>query len=65
MTALSMPPGRLLTIADYTQLGEDDRFRTELQVGSLVMTPSPTPRHMIASGELYAQLRVQIQPGCG
>lgn len=60
MTALTQPPGRLLAIADYAALGEDDRNRWELQEGNLVMSPSPTPRHMVAAAELYAQLRTQL-----
>jgi Uma2 family endonuclease len=60
MTALTQPPGRLLTIADYAALSEDDRNRWELQEGNLVMSPSPTPRHMVAAAELYTQLRTQL-----
>ena len=60
MTALTQPPGRLLAIADYAALGEDDRSRWELQEGNLVMSPSPTPRHMAAVDESYAQLRAQL-----
>jgi Uma2 family endonuclease len=62
MTALTQPPGRLLSIADYAALPEDDRNRWELQEGNLVMSPSPTPRHMVAAAELYTQLRNQL-PG--
>lgn len=60
MTSVPEPPGHLLTIADYAALGEDDRYRWELQEGNLVMSPSPTPRHMIASGELRDQLKRQL-----
>lgn len=60
MTSLPEPPGHLLTTAEYAALGEDDRYRWELQEGSLVMSPSPTPRHMIASGELRDQLKSQL-----
>jgi len=60
MTALTQPPGRLIAIADYAALGEDDRSRWELQEGNLVMSPSPTPPHMAAVAELYAQLRAQL-----
>jgi len=60
MTALIQPPGRLLSIADYAALGEDDRNRWELQEGKLIMSPSPTPRHMVAVAELYLQLRSQL-----
>jgi len=49
MTALPLPLGRLLTIADYAGLPEDDRYRWELQEGNLIMSPSPTPRRMIAA----------------
>jgi Uma2 family endonuclease len=62
MTALTQPPGRLLSIADYAALPEDDRNRWELQEGNLVRSPSPTPRHMVAAAELYTQLRNQL-PG--
>jgi len=41
VTALPAPPGRLLTIAEFAALGEDDRYRWELQEGNLVMSPSP------------------------
>jgi Uma2 family endonuclease len=60
MTALTQPPGRLLTISEFAALGEDDRNRWELQEGNLVMSPSPTPRHMVAAAELYIQLRTQL-----
>jgi len=45
-----------LTIAEYVRLDEDDRHRWELQEGSLLMSPSPTPRHMIALAKLITQL---------
>ncbi|MGH3903927.1 MAG: Uma2 family endonuclease [Pseudonocardiaceae bacterium] len=60
MTSVPEPPGHLLTIAEYAALGEDDRYRWELQEGNLVMSPSPAPRHMIASGELRDQLKRQL-----
>ncbi|MDQ1744806.1 MAG: hypothetical protein QOE23_3145 [Pseudonocardiales bacterium] len=60
MTALTQPPGRLLSIADYAALSEDDRHRWELQEGNLVISPSPTPRHMVVAAELYVQLRSQL-----
>ena len=59
MTALP-EPGHLLTIAEYAALAEDDRYRWELQEGNLVMSPRPTMRHMIASGELRDQLKTQL-----
>jgi Uma2 family endonuclease len=61
VTALPVfPQGRLLTIADYAALPEDDQYRWELQEGRLVMSPSPIPDHMIASGELREQLKAQL-----
>jgi Uma2 family endonuclease len=59
MTALPNPR-RLLTVAAYSALPEDDQHRWELQEGNLVMSPSPTPRHMVATAELYSQLRPQL-----
>jgi hypothetical protein len=44
VTAFSVPAGRLLTVADYLALPETDE-RFELPGGSLVMSPSPKPRH--------------------
>ena len=63
MTALIQPPGRLLSVRDYAALGEDDRNRWELQEGNLVMSPSPTPRHMIAVARLYGMVESQLPPG--
>jgi len=60
MTAFPLPPGRLLTVAEYAALGEDDQYRWELQEGSLVMSPSPSTRHMVAARELLDQLKSQL-----
>ncbi|MQA07733.1 MAG: Uma2 family endonuclease [Pseudonocardiaceae bacterium] len=67
MTALPQPqspqpPSHPLTIDEYAALGEDEHGRTELQEGSLVMSPSPTPNHMITSMHLAMQLLPQV-PG--
>lgn len=62
MTALPEPPGRLLTVDAYAALGEDDRYRSELQEGNLVMSPSPAPDHMIVMGRLFVQLDEQLPP---
>lgn len=51
---------RQLTVGTYAALPDDDRQRWELVEGNLVGLPSPTPDHMIAVGELYAQLRGQV-----
>lgn len=34
------PPGRLLTVDAYAALGENDRYRSELQDGNLVISPT-------------------------
>ncbi|HET9875306.1 MAG TPA: Uma2 family endonuclease [Mycobacterium sp.] len=60
MTALVEPPGRLLTVTEYAELGEDDQARWELQEGNLVMSPSPSPDYMLASYELCDQLKAQV-----
>ncbi|MGH3868891.1 MAG: Uma2 family endonuclease [Pseudonocardiaceae bacterium] len=63
MTAVPELPGRLLTVEAYAALGEDDRYRSELQEGNLVMSPSPTPHHMIFMGRLFGQLDGQLPAG--
>jgi hypothetical protein len=63
VTVVPEPPGRLLTVDAYAALDEDDRYRSELQEGNLVMSPSPTPHHMIAVGELFVQLRHALPQG--
>lgn len=62
MTALP-EPGKLLTIADYAALPEDDLRRWELMEGNLFMSPSPTPRHMIAVARLHAIVESQLPSG--
>lgn len=60
MTALPQPPAHLLTVAEYTQLGETTIGYTELQEGNLIVSPSSSPRHMIASGRLLLQVQSQL-----
>jgi Uma2 family endonuclease len=60
---MAYPVHRLLTIADFAALEEDERVRCELVEGNLVMSPSPTPRHGRASGRLYVQLERQLPAG--
>ncbi len=60
MTALPGPPARLLTVAEYAQLDETTTGHTELQEGNLIMSPSSSPRHMIASGRLLLQVQSQL-----
>lgn len=59
MTASPQAPRHLLTIAEYQALGEDDQGRTELQEGSLIVTPSPGLNHMLASAALCGVIREQ------
>ena len=59
MTALPRP-GRLLTIAEYARLDEDDQHRWELQEGIMVMSPGATPLHMRASGRLFHLIESQL-----
>jgi Uma2 family endonuclease len=54
------PPVRLLTVAEYAALGEDDQHRWELQEGIILLSPSPKPRHMRVSGRLFMQLEPQV-----
>lgn len=63
MTALpedSASEPHLFTVAEYAALGEFEFGYSELQEGRILMSPSPTKRHMIASGELFVQLRQQL-----
>jgi Uma2 family endonuclease len=55
-----LPPVHLLTIDEYAALGEDERGRTELMEGNLVMSPSPTPAHARAVLRLCIQLTAQL-----
>ncbi|MFD1151512.1 Uma2 family endonuclease [Saccharothrix hoggarensis] len=52
----------MFTVAEYAELGETEHGYSELQEGRILMSPSPSPPHMVASGELFAQLRAQL-PG--
>ena len=58
--ALPLPPTHPLTVREYAQLGEDTRGRTELQEGSLVTSPSPSPNHMAVIAHLLLQLVPQL-----
>ncbi|GAB2999088.1 Uma2 family endonuclease [Saccharothrix stipae] len=50
----------LFTVAEYAELGETEFGYSELQEGRILMSPSPGPRHMMASGELFVRLRDQL-----
>jgi Uma2 family endonuclease len=60
MESESKSKTRLLTVAEYAELGETENGYTELQEGHLLMSPSPAPIHNIASGELLVQLRPRL-----
>ena len=60
MTALPQPLVRLLTVAEYAELGETESGYTELLEGRLLMSPSPVPDHNFAGAELLVQLRPQL-----
>jgi Uma2 family endonuclease len=59
VTVLPTPPARLLTVGEYADLGESE-YRYELQEGRLVMSPSPTPDHMLVLKRLARQLDDQL-----
>ncbi|NUT51154.1 MAG: Uma2 family endonuclease [Saccharothrix sp.] len=50
----------LFTVAEYAELGETESGYSELQEGRILMSPSPSPHHMMASGELFVQFRDQL-----
>jgi Uma2 family endonuclease len=57
---VSIPLNKLLTIAEYTAIGESAWGYTELIAGRVLMSPSPTPDHAVALGNLCLQLRDQV-----
>lgn len=50
----------MLTVAEYAQLGETTTGYTELHEGHMIMSPSSSLRHMIASGRLLVQVQSQL-----
>jgi Uma2 family endonuclease len=61
VTAMEQLPTHLYTVGEYAALGETEH-RTELQEGLILVSPSPTPDHIVASGELFVQVRTQLPP---
>jgi Uma2 family endonuclease len=51
---------RLLTVAEYAELGETENGYTELQEGHVLMSPSPRASHSRASGRLLIQIDPQV-----
>lgn len=62
MSALPLPPAHLLSVTEFGELGDDEHGRYELQEGRLLVSPSPTPAHMIVMGRLFAHLDRQLPP---
>jgi Uma2 family endonuclease len=62
VTAMEQWPTQLYTVGEYAALGETE-FRTELQEGSIVMSPSPARRHSLALVELIKQIDSQLPDG--
>jgi Uma2 family endonuclease len=56
VSALPQPPLRLLSVAEYAELGETEPGYTELVEGRLLMSPSPAPDHNTASLRLAMAL---------
>jgi Uma2 family endonuclease len=55
-------PSRPLSLAEYLAIGEVEPGYTELVEGSVVVSPSPFPRHGRARSRLVARLNTQL-PG--
>lgn len=51
---------RLLTVAEYLELGETEPGYSELVEGRVVLTPGPLADHNSAAVELLIQLRPQL-----
>ena len=59
MTALPLPPARLLTADEFAALPEDTSARYELEEGVVVMVPNPQVEHQECVVGLLVQLRAQ------
>lgn len=56
MEARGTPKGRPLTVEQFEQLPEEDRYRIELVRGMIVREPRPGGEHGVVSSELFARL---------
>ncbi|MEV1292325.1 Uma2 family endonuclease [Pseudonocardia sp. NPDC049635] len=63
MTGQLVAPLHPLSISEYLAIGEVEPGYTELVEGSIVMSPSPVPRHNRAQKRLLRQLDDQIPAG--
>ncbi len=55
-----LPLPRLLTAAEYAQLGETGWGYTELMEGRILVSPSPTAKHNLAGFALARHLHPQL-----
>lgn len=61
MIAMEQLPTHLYTVGEYVALGETE-YRSELQEGHIIVSPSPLSDHSMAQIELVAQVRAQLPP---
>jgi Uma2 family endonuclease len=59
------PQSRLLTVAEYLEIGEVEPGHTELAEGRLLMSPSGVWRHTRAILKLWQALETQLPPHLG
>lgn len=62
MTAMEQPATRFYTVGEYAALSETEQ-RTELQEGSILMSPSPQRRHVLGARALAGQIQGQLPAG--
>lgn len=60
MTSQPFAPPRLLTVAEYLELGETELGYDELVEGRVVTSPSPRPDHNNAQARALVQLITQV-----
>ena len=60
MSTQPVMPHRLLTVAEYLEIGEVEPGYTELVDGRLMLSPSPTYRHSRAGSKLWRALDTQL-----
>jgi len=57
-----LPQPRLLTVAEYLELGEIEPGYTELVEGRVILSPSPEFDHNYVGDEVWLALRQQLPP---
>jgi Uma2 family endonuclease len=63
VTIQPVAPRRLLTVAEYLEIGEIELGYSELVEGRLLMSPSPAPDHNYAAFRLGVQLDGKLPTG--